>query len=147
MALQVASEPLEAAPALHADKLHHDGISQQLLDDNRVQDLPALIQLVNTDDMNFVIFSMFFMSSALYPIWKMRKSSDLLARICEFNPFTHAIEAIRFAFYGQFNGTSMAILYVRLCFLTVSAALITLPGAFVPGVLRRLETLRHVSSV
>ena len=60
--------------------------------------------------MNFVIFPMFFMSSALYPIWKMRESSDLLARICEFNPFTHAIEAIRFAFYGQFNGTSMLIL-------------------------------------
>lgn len=60
--------------------------------------------------MNFVIFPMFFMSSALYPIWKMRESSDLLARICEFNPFTHAIEAIRFAFYGQFNLVSMAVL-------------------------------------
>lgn len=60
--------------------------------------------------MNFVIFPMFFMSSALYPIWKMRESSELLARICELNPFTHAIEAIRFAFYGQFNILSMAVL-------------------------------------
>lgn len=60
--------------------------------------------------MNFVIFPMFFMSSALYPIWKMRESSDLLARICELNPFTHAIEAIRFAFYGQFNALSMGVL-------------------------------------
>ncbi|MFK7861454.1 MAG: ABC transporter permease [Granulosicoccus sp.] len=60
--------------------------------------------------MNFVIFPMFFMSSALYPIWKMRESSELLATICEFNPFTHAIEAIRFAFYGQFNGLSMGVL-------------------------------------
>ena len=60
--------------------------------------------------MNFVIFPMFFMSSALYPIWKMRESSDLLARICEFNPFTHAIEAIRFAFYGQFNSVSIVVL-------------------------------------
>lgn len=59
--------------------------------------------------MNFVIFPMFFLSSALYPIWKMRESSDLLARICEFNPFTHAIEAIRFAFYGQFNTISIAV--------------------------------------
>lgn len=60
--------------------------------------------------MNFVIFPMFFMSSALYPIWKMRESSELLARICEFNPFTHAIEAVRFAFYGQFNSLSVLVL-------------------------------------
>ena len=60
--------------------------------------------------MNFVIFPMFFMSSALYPIWKMRESSDLLARICELNPFTHAIEAIRFAFYGQLNVLSLSVL-------------------------------------
>ncbi|MFK7994991.1 MAG: ABC transporter permease [Granulosicoccus sp.] len=60
--------------------------------------------------MNFVIFPLFFMSSALYPIWKMRESSELLATICEFNPFTHAIEAVRFAFYGQFNALSMGIL-------------------------------------
>ncbi len=62
--------------------------------------------------MNFIIFPLFFMSSALYPIWKMRESSDLLAQICELNPFTHAIEAIRFAFYGQFNGVSMSVLMV-----------------------------------
>jgi len=60
--------------------------------------------------MNFVIFPMFFMSSALYPIWKMRESSELLATICQFNPFTHAIEAIRFAFYGQLNIVSMSVL-------------------------------------
>ena len=47
---------------------------------------------------NFIIFLMYFMSSALYPIWKMHDSSDLFARICKFNPFTHAIEAVRFAF-------------------------------------------------
>jgi len=62
--------------------------------------------------MNFVIFPMFFMSSALYPIWKMRESSEWLARVCELNPFTHAIEAIRFAFYGQLNILSMSILVV-----------------------------------
>lgn len=53
--------------------------------------------------MNFVIFPMFFLSSALYPIWKMRESSDLLAAICQYNPFTQAVESIRFAFYGQLN--------------------------------------------
>ena len=62
--------------------------------------------------MNFVIFPMFFLSSALYPIWKMRESSDLLATICQLNPFTHAIEAVRFAFYGQFNAMSMSVLII-----------------------------------
>jgi ABC-2 type transport system permease protein len=59
--------------------------------------------------MNFVIFPMFFASSALYPIWKMRESSAVLAQICEFNPFTHAVELIRFALYGQFNSVSAAV--------------------------------------
>ena len=59
--------------------------------------------------MNFVIFPMFFLSSALYPIWKMRESSDWLALLCQWNPFTHAVEAIRFAFYGQFNATALLI--------------------------------------
>jgi ABC-2 type transport system permease protein len=59
--------------------------------------------------MNFVIFPMFFMSSALYPIWKMRESSDWLATVCQWNPFTHAVEAIRFAFYGQLNISSLLI--------------------------------------
>lgn len=57
--------------------------------------------------MNFVIFPMFFLSSALYPIWKMRESSDLLANICLYNPFTQAVESIRFAFYGQFNAIAL----------------------------------------
>lgn len=51
--------------------------------------------------MNFVIFPMFFMSSALYPIWKLRESSPFLALLAELNPFTHAVELIRFALYGQ----------------------------------------------
>ncbi len=54
--------------------------------------------------MNFVIFPMFFLSSALYPLWKMRESSELLYRICAANPFTHAVELIRVALYEGFNG-------------------------------------------
>ncbi|TDT77373.1 ABC-2 type transport system permease protein [Litoreibacter halocynthiae] len=54
--------------------------------------------------MNFVIFPMFFLSSALYPLWKMAESSELLYTICAFNPFTHAVELIRFALYASFNG-------------------------------------------
>jgi ABC-2 type transport system permease protein len=53
--------------------------------------------------MNFVIFPMFFLSSALYPLWKMRESSQFLYQICAFNPFTHAVEFIRFALYGRLN--------------------------------------------
>ena len=52
--------------------------------------------------MNFVIFPMFFASSALYPLWRMRESSVLLWQICSANPFTHAVELIRFALHRQF---------------------------------------------
>ncbi|NJM56130.1 MAG: ABC transporter permease, partial [Verrucomicrobiae bacterium] len=51
--------------------------------------------------MNFVIFPMFFASSALYPLWRIRESSPLLYEICRFNPFTYCVELIRFGLYGQ----------------------------------------------
>ena len=51
--------------------------------------------------MNFVIFPMFFLSTALYPLWKMAESSPLLRDICAANPFTHAVELIRFSLYAQ----------------------------------------------
>lgn len=57
--------------------------------------------------MNFVIFPMFFLSSALYPLWKMAESSELLYTICALNPFTHAVELIRFALYLGFNGPAL----------------------------------------
>ena len=59
--------------------------------------------------MNFVIFPMFFASSALYPLWRIRESSPLLYEICKLNPFTHAVELIRFAFYGQADLNSILI--------------------------------------
>ena len=49
--------------------------------------------------MNFVIFPMFFLSTALYPLWKMAEASPLLRQICALNPFTHAVELIRFTLY------------------------------------------------
>ena len=58
--------------------------------------------------MNFVIFPMFFLSSALYPLWKMRESSELLHDICALNPFTHVVELIRFLLYLQMNWQSLA---------------------------------------
>jgi ABC-2 type transport system permease protein len=59
--------------------------------------------------MNFVIFPMFFASSALYPLWRILESSPMLYYVCQFNPFTHAVELIRFALYGQVNWTSLAV--------------------------------------
>jgi ABC-2 type transport system permease protein len=59
--------------------------------------------------MNFVIFPMFFASSALYPLWRIKEASPLLYEICRLNPFTHAVELIRFALYGQVEPMSLAI--------------------------------------
>ncbi len=53
--------------------------------------------------MNFVIFPMFFLSTALYPLWRLQESSQLLATLAQYNPFSQAVELIRFALYGQFN--------------------------------------------
>jgi ABC-2 type transport system permease protein len=59
--------------------------------------------------MNFVIFPMFFLSSALYPLWKMREASEWLYWICAVNPFSHAVELVRFALYEQFNALALAV--------------------------------------
>ncbi|RUO97638.1 ABC transporter permease [Hyphomicrobium sp.] len=59
--------------------------------------------------MNFVIFPMFFASSALYPLWRIREASPMLFEICRLNPFTYAVELIRFGLYGQIDTVSLAI--------------------------------------
>lgn len=59
--------------------------------------------------MNFVIFPMFFASSALYPLWRINESSATLYWICQANPFTHAVELVRFALYGAFNPVACAV--------------------------------------
>ena len=59
--------------------------------------------------MNFVIFPLFFLSSALYPLVQMRASSELLYWISLLNPFTHAVEAIRFALYGELAGQALLV--------------------------------------
>ena len=64
--------------------------------------------------MNFVIFPMFFLSTALYPLWKMAEASPVLRDICAVNPFTHAVELIRFALHGQLAPWSL--LWVVLAF-------------------------------
>lgn len=65
--------------------------------------------------MNFVIFPMFFISTALYPLWKLKESgAEVVYYLASFNPFTHVVELIRFALYGKFNVVSLAIVLVAM---------------------------------
>ena len=59
--------------------------------------------------MNFVIFPMYFASPALYPLWRIQEASPLLYKICLANPFSYAVELVRFAFYGQVEWISLAV--------------------------------------
>ena len=59
--------------------------------------------------MNFIIFPTFFMSSALYPLWKMRESSYIVWQLCTLNPFTYAVEALRFALFLRVEWFSLGI--------------------------------------
>jgi ABC-2 type transport system permease protein len=82
----------------------------------------AIKQLENfAGIMNFVIFPMFFLSSALYPLWKMRESSVFLYQVCALNPFTHAVELIRFALYGPFNAAAARYTVATLAVLSALA--------------------------
>jgi ABC-2 type transport system permease protein len=73
--------------------------------------------------MNFVIFPMFFASSALYPLWRVQEASPLLYDICQMNPFTHATELIRFALYAKMNWTALAVVCGFLAVFMVGAIL------------------------
>jgi ABC-2 type transport system permease protein len=64
--------------------------------------------------MNFVIFPLFFLSSALYPLWRMKEASLQLYWLCAVNPFTHGIELIRFALYGKINGLALTVIIATL---------------------------------
>ena len=59
--------------------------------------------------MNFVIFPMFFASSALYPLWRVKESGLVLWWVCQLNPFTSATELIRFALYDRIDWTAGAV--------------------------------------
>ena len=55
--------------------------------------------------MNFVIFPMYFLSTALYPLWKLEESgAGWVYQAARFNPFTHAVEWMRFALYDKDPG-------------------------------------------
>jgi ABC-2 type transport system permease protein len=71
--------------------------------------------------MNFVIFPMFFASSALYPLWRVKESGPWLYYFCALNPFTHAVELIRFAFYEQISWESLAAVTVYTSLFLIAA--------------------------
>jgi ABC-2 type transport system permease protein len=73
--------------------------------------------------MNFVIFPMFFASSALYPLWQVQQSSPYLYQACLINPFTYAVELIRFWFYSTQNLTALAVV-VGCCVVFTGAAIV-----------------------
>ncbi len=57
--------------------------------------------------MNFVIFPMYFLSTALYPLSQLQASrAEWVYQLARFNPFTHAVEWLRFALYGKDPGAS-----------------------------------------
>ncbi|WP_249931262.1 ABC transporter permease [Ramlibacter sp. 2FC] len=71
--------------------------------------------------MNFVIFPMYFISTALYPLWKLQESGvQWIYVVAQLNPFTHAVEWMRFAMYGKDAGAAP---WVVLCTLGVCFAL------------------------
>ncbi|HEY0859137.1 MAG TPA: ABC transporter permease [Albitalea sp.] len=69
--------------------------------------------------MNFVIFPMYFLSTALYPLWKLEESgATWVWRAAQLNPFTHGVEWIRFALYGKDPGLApwVVLATLALCF-------------------------------
>ena len=73
--------------------------------------------------MNFVMFPMFFFSSALYPLWRLREGgSAFLYYVSLVNPFTYAVELIRFALYGMFEPVAaLVVVAATLVFFLLAA--------------------------
>ena len=78
--------------------------------------------------MNFVIFPAFFASTALYPLWRLEDVSPSLAWIARLNPFTHAVELIRFTLYLR-----IAPLEAAICGLALVVFLLLAVWSYDPG--------------
>jgi ABC-2 type transport system permease protein len=83
--------------------------------------------------MNFVIFPMFFASSALYPLWRIRESSEALYLICLANPFTHAVELVRHALYLSFEPVAAAVVVATTAVFFLLAVMAYDPGRGIMG--------------
>ena len=90
--------------------------------------------------MNFVIFPAFFLSSALYPLSQMQEANSIIYAISLANPFTHAVELIRFALLLQVQWTALGLVTVY-CAAFICLALLAYTPArgltFRPGSMRR----------
>ncbi|MEK9877519.1 MAG: ABC transporter permease, partial [Betaproteobacteria bacterium] len=76
--------------------------------------------------MNFVIFPAFFLSSALYPLWQIRDTSEIVYQLAVFNPFTYVVEAIRFGIHDTpFTASSAGLLLASILFSIVVHKLFT----------------------
>jgi ABC-2 type transport system permease protein len=74
--------------------------------------------------MNFVMFPMFFFSSALYPLWKLREGgSELIYLASLANPFTYAVELIRHALYGRLEPVAALVVVGSMALFFVLAVL------------------------
>jgi ABC-2 type transport system permease protein len=73
--------------------------------------------------MNFVIFPMFFASTALYPLWRLAEAGPALATIAALNPFSYAVEMIRFALYLRFEPLS--------CLVVIACLVVFFPSAVI----------------
>lgn len=85
--------------------------------------------------MNFVIFPMFFLSPALYPLWKLQESgAEIVYQLARINPFTYGIDLIRYAMYGQMNWLACGV---------VVAAIIVFLGLAIWGYDPQRGVVRH----
>jgi len=65
---------------------------------------------------------MFFASSALYPLWRMKESSLTLYYICAWNPFSHADRTGPLRADGQVNWQALGVT-LAYCFVFLAAAI------------------------
>ena len=83
--------------------------------------------------MNFVIFPAIFLSSALYPLWKLREASNLLYWVSALNPFTQAVELIRFSLYLNINLAAAGWSLLALVVFTLAAVIAYDPRRGIAG--------------
>ena len=76
----------DAGRARHAALLHRQAIGK-FRGRHELRDLPDVLRVIR----------------AVSPCGRSRNQAWLLHQICAWNPFTHAVELIRFALYGEFN--------------------------------------------
>ena len=73
--------------------------------------------------MNFVVFPLFFLSPALYPLTFMQDGNTWVYWACVINPFTYVVELIRHALYLDLNTLALLVNLAAFTVLTSAAVL------------------------